>query len=288
MTSALLGKFQTRSTVYTPPANSSAYTKDAEGYSRVPVGGFNVCNRAGDFYPAKVAVPQILGQVESTLGRYLSDGALYGEIDHPPLTDFMIPNVSQRVAMARWLQRLKILNPKLFSHHIKKFDLEVAGDGDWANEANEVRVWAWTLPFGPYKDMLEKSFSTPSINTYFSLRSIVQPEVRPNMRYMHMHDICTYDAVPYGGKEKACKHKVAAGLNGAMGIYDDGMSISFEIDHLELARELCSQSLGQEGAKIAMSAIDRLLDKAYTDRDSRISQLNTSGKFNIPNSGNIW
>lgn len=284
---APLGKFQARSTVYTPPS-VTAYQKDSEGYSRVPVGGFNVANRAGDFYPAKVAVPQILGQVESTLGRYLADNVLYGEIDHPPLTEFMIPGVTQRVALARWLQRLKVLNPRLTSHHIKSFDLEVAGDGDWQNEANAVRVWAWMLPFGPYKQMIEDSFKTPSINTYFSLRSIVQPEMRGAVRYMHMHDICTYDNVSFGGKANACKHKAVAGLNSAITLLPDGFSADFEIEHLELAKELCGQSLGMEHANIALGAIDRLLDRAYTDRDSRIKSLNSSGRFNVPNSGIIW
>jgi len=260
---------------------TGTYKKDAEGYSLVPLCSFNIINRMGDFYPADKAIPQLDGTVMSTFWRYYSDHSLYAEVRHPMLTEFSLPGVNERIAVARWLARLKQIDGTMTCAHIKKVEYETAGDGDWKNPKNEVRVWGWLKPTGPYARVVEDSFNTPSMNTYFSLRSICAPKMVGGLRHMHMHDICTFDYVTYGGMESACKHR--AGLNG-FGVSNDSIWLDFKIEHLEKLKDMASQEVGLNSSN-DMGVVDRLLDDMKGRRQSSHEQLKS--RFILPNSHRV-
>lgn len=245
------------------------YEQNAQGYSKVPLGEFNAYNRMGDWYPAEDAIPQIIG--ESRLNTNIRDGALYGEVCHPPYSEFVKPGVSERDALAQWLNRLSIVDSKLISHHISEIIIEVQVNGNWITPTaaeewrdlnNKVRIWGWVKEFGPYGQMVADSFKTPSMNTYFSLRSIVKPTPLSNGRpgrCMNMYEIYTYDFVLRGGYGSACKWKAAPGLEHYKS--PDQLDAVFKIDDMIAARNFARlSSSGLESDKM-IGEMDRVIDE---------------------------
>lgn len=193
----------------------SEYVKDAEGYRRVPLGAFNEFNAHGDFYPAYQCMPLLTG--DSKLGRDLKNGCLYGECQHPPFSEFDVPGVTMQKALESWFARLRIVDNRFVSHHIRAIEPEVIGGGDWRDMKVKVRVWGWVKPHGVYADLVKSSFETPSMNTYFSVRSLCEikkGEMAPGGtgRMMNMYELYTYDLVTQGGIASACKWRARAGL----------------------------------------------------------------------------
>lgn len=260
------------------------YQKDAEGYHRVPLGAFNEYNASGDFYPAYQAMPLLLG--DSRLAADLKDGALYGECQHPPFSEFDVPGVTMEKALGNWFSRLRIVDSRFISHHIRAIEPEVIGGGDWRNKSVKVRIWGWVKEHGMYKDLVKTSFDTPSMNTYFSVRSLCEikkGEIAPNGtgRMMNMYELYTYDLVTRGGKKSACKWRSRPGLEG------------MEKNVLEV-REAYLHSIlsklkrdNQFGAGIehnsALKDLNRLIGH-YRE----LQQVTTSTRLILPNSAKLF
>ncbi len=248
-----------------------SYEKDAEGYSRVPLGEFNGKNVHGDFYPAEDAVPQLEGN--SKIANDLKEGTCYGEIGHPPFADFDIPGVNQKEALARWFARLSVVKPTLVSHHIRSIDWTIDGDGNYRNRNNKVRVWGWVKPFGPYEKMCADSIATPSMNTYFSVRSLCKPTPDgAGCRIMNMYELYTYDLVLRGGYKSACKWKAAPGLEDNIRDWSE-TDFVFRIEDMERARLIADTEIKialANGAGIesrnVIGEMDRVIDAIKNER----------------------
>ena len=255
-----MSSFHLRGDIVTNSELVQSYEKDSEGYSKVPLGEFNSFNRMGDFYPAEQAVPQLIG--ESRLTTTLKDGSLYGEVCHPPFSEFVKPGVDEKTALAQWLQRLSYVDTKLAAVHIKDIMIDVEGDGDWRNESNKVRVWGWVAPWGPYAKLVEDSFARPSMNTYFSLRSVCKPEPlgngRPGRR-MNMYEIYTYDLVTRGGYGSSCKWKAAPGLEHYMS--PESLDVRFQVEDMMRARDIAREMTAGRESDNMLGEMDRLIDR---------------------------
>lgn len=275
-----MSSYHLRGDILTNSTLVKEFERNEHGYSKVPLGEFNSFNRMGDFYPARDAVPQLLGN--SRLYTTLMDGSLYGEVCHPPYSDFVKPGVSERDALAQWLHRLSLVDAKLISHHISEIFIDVDGNGDYNDEKNKVRVWAWVRPFGPYASMVEDSFKVPTINSYFSLRSVVKPEPLPSGtgRRMNMFEIYTYDFVTRGGYGSACKWKAAPGLE-----HHQDPSIldaRFKIEDMVRARNFARTiSTGRE-AENMIGEMDRCIDRM------RERTIKAETRFSAGRSYGLW
>lgn len=253
-----MSSYHLRGDIVTDSKLVSSYEKDKEGYSKVPLGEFNAFNRMGDFYPADQAVPQLIG--ESRLTTTLKDGSLYGEVCHPPYDEFLKDGVDEKVALAKWLNRLSYVDTKLAAIHIKDIMIDVENGGDWRDESNKVRVWGWVKPWGPYAQLVEDSFNTPSMNTYFSLRSVVRPvplgNGRPGRR-MNMHEIYTFDLVTRGGYGSACKWKAAPGLEHFKS--PDELDVRFKVEDMMRARDMAREMGAGRESEVMVDSMDRLI-----------------------------
>ena len=278
--------FQVQGAILTNSTLIKQYEKDAEGYSKAPFGEFNGCNVHGDFYPAEDAVPQLQPNAKSKIASDLREGTCYGEVGHPPYSDFDLPGVAQRESLARWFARLSIIKPTLISHHIKKLDVVIEGNGDYMDRNNKVRVWGIVKPFGPYAQMVEDSFNTPSMNSYFSVRSLCKPANQPNgTRVMNMYELYTYDFVMRGGYASACKWKAAPGLEAYL---KEQRSPLIRLEDMEYARKLTSLMIANKDAgneaRNALGEMDRVIDAVRRE----VATGQSASRFLRRNSHSLW
>lgn len=278
--------FQVRGDVLTNSTLIKQFEKDAEGYSKAPGGEFNGNNVHGDFYPAEDAMPQLQPNAKSKIASDLREGTCYGEVGHPPYSDFDLPGVPQRESLARWFARLSITKPTLVSHHIKEISWDVAGNGDYMDRNNKVRIWLKVKPFGPYAQMVEESFNTPSMNSYFSVRSLCKPVPQSNgTRVMNMYELYTYDFVLRGGYASACKWKAAPGLEQ---YFKESKSPIIRLEDMEYARKLtqlmiANKDAGNE-ARNALGEMDRVIDAVRRE----VSGGESASRFLRRNSHSLW
>jgi len=172
---------------------------DSEGYHYVRMGSFNVWNSSGEYYPLTETVKQILAN-SSDFTKTITEGKLYGELEHPEFTPGMTAQ--------QYIRRNLLVKGSNLSHHIKKIELVPTNKTDSVTGDKVYDVFGWVLPFGPHKQQLIDSLASESINTAFSLRCLYKPIHTNGRVYRGVKVIITYDFVTRNGVAGADKFAV--------------------------------------------------------------------------------
>lgn len=168
--------------------------QDDNGYHEICVGGFNMYNEQGKFYPLLPAVKAMFER-GGTVRRMLDKGVLRGECDHP------YPEPGQ--SLSDYINRVCRIEATRVSHHFRDIELR-PGKDDKGRDV--VLAMAHLKGSGPYGDPLEKSLANTEENVAFSIRSMAD-EVRNMARLeKHIRSIITWDNVNEPGKAVATKY----------------------------------------------------------------------------------
>ncbi len=165
---------------------------DNNGYYKCILGGFNLSNHSGIYYPLLPSVKQLF-DVGGIVRRRLDSGLCRGEYGHP--------NVSG-LPLEQALQRLMKIEPTMVSHHIKSIELKNSKD-----EFGKAIVLAIgeVKPTGPYGSFVKEQLDNPEENVAFSIRSITADKLVDNKMTKVVLDALTYDYVTEPGIKHATK-----------------------------------------------------------------------------------
>lgn len=182
-----MGNIATYSCMSVPGLNKvEKMRSDKNGYYRVVLGGFNLCNQQGVPYPLTDSV-KALFDVGGVVRRRLDSGMCKGEYDHPKLDGL---NHEQA------LRRLSIIEPTMVSHHIKSIDLVEKKDH---NGQDIVLAYGMVKPTGPYGDALKASMDNDEENVAFSIRCFCKVTMWKGKAAKLVTDAMTYDHVSEPG-----------------------------------------------------------------------------------------
>lgn len=167
---------------------------DANGYYEITVGGFNVHNYGGAYYPLGQA--KKLFEESGSLMRRIKAGVLRGELGHPR-KESMGPN--------EYFKRLNEIHEDKVCCHFGSVTL------DFDNYKSKsgfpmVAVIARVKPAGPYAETLRASLDNPEEETCFSVRAAVVPKMENGREARYVEDIVTWDYVNEGGISIARKY----------------------------------------------------------------------------------
>jgi len=166
---------------------------DAQGYYHdIPLMGLGMCARSGIYYNPKPIIDAIR-LPKSTFNMKLTDGNLFGCINHPP--------TFKKEDIPLMLE----IDQKEVSHHFKKIY-----SGDLGNDTG--LILGCLRPWGPYGQYLETSLQDEHVNTSFSVRSLCKQYMEPNTRRMcrDVEILVTFDWVNAPGYKEASKRYVPA------------------------------------------------------------------------------
>ena len=167
---------------------------DADGYFRITVGGFNVHNHGGSYYPLDTA--KSLFEESSSLMRRVRAGVLKGEYGHPK---------RENMNLTDFTKRLNEIYEEKVCCHFKNVEL-VYDEYKGKTGFPQVGVVATLKPSGPFADALEKSLLNPNEEVCFSVRAAVEQIVERGQENRYTHDIVTWDYVTEGGIPIARKY----------------------------------------------------------------------------------
>lgn len=175
------------SALSTPGLNQvSKMLPDNNGYYKCILGGFNLSNRSGLYYPLTSGIKNMFN-TGGIVRRRLDDGTLRGELGHPDIS---------KMAHMDILKRLAIIDPTRVSHHIKSMELVEKKD---ENGKSIILVYGMLRPSGPYGSSLKESLDNKEENVAFSIRSFSVPSIHHGSPAREVIDILTYDMVMEGG-----------------------------------------------------------------------------------------
>ena len=181
-----------------PGANQMSKIKpDETGYYPIILGGFNICNASGIYYPLVESVRNMF-KVGGIFRRRLDTGLLRGEYGHPKLDGM------KEIDMLNRLARMEAL---LTSHHIRSVELLDKKD----ERGNSIVVAAGMVkPSGPYGDTLQKQFDNLLENIAFSVRSFTDTTSLNGRIVKIITELLTYDYVTEPGISRATQYMTAA------------------------------------------------------------------------------
>lgn len=159
---------------------------DDNGYYRIILGGFNLHNAHGVFYPLTDKVQAMFAK-GGIFRRRLDNGICRGEYDHPKLNGMNFDQI---------IHRLTIMEPTMISHHIKSCELKPIKDH---NGKEIIAVYGMVKPSGPYGDILKKSLDNMDENVTFSVRAFNTIAMVQGKLNKLINDIITYDHVTEQG-----------------------------------------------------------------------------------------
>lgn len=214
---------------------------DANGYYTVTVGGFNVHNYGGAYYPLGQA--EKLFQDSGALMRRVKAGVVRGELGHPR---------QEGMSSNDYFRRLNEIHEDKVCCHFADVTL------DYDNYKSKsgfpiVAVVARLKPGGPFGQVLRESLDNPEEETCFSVRAAVVPAMEGGREVRYVEDIVTWDYVNEGGIAIARKYYSMA-LEG-MGAADLGDNLVVTPAMLGVATEQAVHRMGLES-----SDAQRLLD----------------------------
>jgi hypothetical protein len=184
--------------VYLPGRNdASKFASDADGYYKMVLGGFNVSNGNGIYYPMTNSVKQLF-EPGGLLRRRLDGGLCRSEWGHPKLDGL---DYEQRLA------RLARLDPDRVCNHIRDITLEEAKD---ENGKDIILAVGSIRPSGPFGEILEKQLKNLYENVAYSIRSFATNGTFQGKQARLVTDAITYDYVPEGGIKDAHQFRVAS------------------------------------------------------------------------------
>ncbi len=213
---------------------------DAEGYyDDVLVGVFNVENSGGERYIFDKDIADMLdtGLQRSQMTKWLAQGKLIGEREHPHIQDFLSKDRSFELAKSLWIKR----NAELLSSNIA---MQIAGldPRELPDRVDGRRVYGVYAKIRPAIDPLKSSLDDPNANTAFSLRSYISRMIRGAEIVRKCSNIFTYDWVTLNGIARCEKFKMpgleseSAGIQLTPSVISDINEI-FEEESLALGLE---------------------------------------------------
>ncbi|QZA70951.1 capsid assembly protease [Erwinia phage AH06] len=171
---------------------------DENGYYTVLLGGFNLRNEMGNFYPFNKYLEEIF-KASSTFMRRVERGHLRGEMDHPQPWKGMTER--------EWFSRLRKIDMGNVSHHIRKVTLDFQNYRSQHGETMVAVLGEVKPAGGPIGDKLKASLDNPDEDTCFSIRTLTldQPMVTGAWR-KDVYELVTWDWVPEPGVRNATKY----------------------------------------------------------------------------------
>lgn len=180
-------------------AKQGILPKDADGYYTMPVGGLNVFNSIGDYYPYEGA--KALFQNSSAFMRRIKTGCLKGEYGHPK----MLPGQS----MESFAQRVMTIDEQKTCVHFSDIWLDFDKVKDETGRP-VVAIMAKLKPTGPFGPALESSLQNPKEEVCFSIRAFTE-DIRVNgVKHRNLREVVVWDHVVEPGISIAKKYKAPA------------------------------------------------------------------------------
>ena len=157
-----------------------------KGYYRHILGGFNLSNESGVYYPMTDTVKKLFEET-GLIRRRIEKGMLRSESGHPDLTGLSHVDA---------LKRLAHIDTTRTCAHIKEVELVQSKDH---KGKDVVLVYGWVKPSGPYGTSLKDQLDNPEENVAFSVRSFCQTTMYRGRIAKLVTDVLTYDNVSEPG-----------------------------------------------------------------------------------------
>lgn len=174
-------------------------TPDAQGYYRQPIGGLNIFNAAGEYYPYEPA--RQLFSSSGPLMRRISTGCLKSEYGHPK----RLPGQNDD----QFANRILTIDEKGVCAHIRKFELDFDNFKDDIGKPI-VAIVAEIKPAGPYMAALEASFKNPDEDVCFSIRAFTEDAWVRSVKHRTLVEVVTWDYVNEPGIGISRKYRASA------------------------------------------------------------------------------
>lgn len=227
-----------------------------DGYWTVLLGGFNIHNESGNFYPFNKYLQDIF-QKSSTFMRRIERGHLRGERDHPRIE----PGMTQQ----QYFSRLRYLDMRNWAMHIRSVELDFTNFRSHQNE-QMVAVLGEIKPVGgPIGDMLLASLENASEDTCFSVRSLTMDIPLGGAWQKDVYECITWDWVPEPGVRNATKYH-SPGLESFNEYKFDPAVVRKEIE----AASTGGNGIGLESHQTDVTALRALLNDYEAGSDSPV------------------
>lgn len=212
---------------------------DADGYYEVVLGGLNVANGSGAYYPLKGA--ESVFQESAPLMRRIASGNCRGEYGHP----YRLPGQTPQEYLARCM---KIQEDRIAFHiaSVRLDDTILKGP----NGQPIIAILGKIRPCGPFGPALEDQLRNSKENVCFSIRALTGDSFVNGIMTKVLRFVLNWDYVNEPGIAEASKWK-APTLECFQG---DELILTQDI--VETARLALPEGVGMEAAG---EAIDELL-----------------------------
>lgn len=174
---------------------------DENGFYKQLLGGFNVYNSSGDFYPYTNAILALF-DASASLMRRLNNGVLKSEVNHPKRK----PGETDEEFAEKWLS----INPDNVCGIFNKIELAKEPVSVPGQNQPVYLTWGYVKPTGVKKDVLESSLRDPDVNTAFSIRPVSRLVNNGGVTIRNVIHIVTWDYVEEPGINFATKAATSA------------------------------------------------------------------------------
>ncbi len=181
-----------------PAGKSGILRPDADGYYRVILGGLNVYNSVGHYYPFDSA--RQLFKESSQLMRRIKRGALRGEMGHPK----WVPGMTDD----QFSDRCLMIDERNVCVHIAEVELDQSMKDDQGRPC--IGILGKIRPSGPMGAALQAQLDNPKENVCFSIRSFTDNRRVGRVMHRNLVNVVTWDAVNEPGISFAEKYKSPA------------------------------------------------------------------------------
>lgn len=210
---------------------------DANGYYRMALGGFDMENAAGAYYPMESA--KHLFDNSSSFMRRIRNGNCRGEYGHPKrLPGWTIQD---------YIQRIMTIDEDRLCCHIAEVSLE-SDIYKGPNGAPIVAVMGKIFPSGPLGHVLKASLDNPLENVCFSVRSLTRDVWVGDRLVKNMEALATYDYVNEPGVAHCQKYTSPA--------LESWSETTVTMEHLTKIASMLPSSIGLEAADMIQSILD--------------------------------
>lgn len=219
---------------------------DEDGYYEVVLGGLNVANGSGAYYPLKGA--EHVFMESSPLMRRIATGNCRGEYGHP----YRLPGQTPQEYLARCM---KIQEDRIAFHiaSVRLDDKILKGP----NGQTIIAIIGKIRPCGPYGHVLEEQLRNSKENVCFSIRALTNDTFVNGIMTKVLRFVLNWDYVNEPGIAQASK------WNAPTLECFQGDEIILTQDIIETARMAVPEGVGMEAAN---EAIDELLTSLGWER----------------------
>lgn len=167
---------------------------DESGYGEIVLGGFNLYNNVGEYYELTDGVLKLFNK-GGAVRRMVESGQWRGECTHP--------SPEGHKTLQSYISRLRRVDSRFVSHHIKEIRLE---EGKDENGRKCVLAIGLVKGTGPYADAVNNPLNNSEENLSFSVRSITNTNYSTTPTRKEITVLVTYDHVNEPGIAMATKY----------------------------------------------------------------------------------